>query len=279
MTGLPRSTFYYRGRNKAKLKSDSDLRDKIETIALEWTKYGYRRVTHELKQQGWKVNHKRVLRIMREEDLLVRPKKNWIKTTDSGHEYQVYPNLVKDMVVNAIDQVWVADITYIRILLGFVYLAIILDAYSRKVIGYAISEGLDTDLTLQALKMALTQRQPIPGIIHHSDQGVQYAATGYVQELQTQGFQISMSRKGTPYDNAKVESFFKTLKTEEVYLWEYETLADVQHRIPYFIQAVYNQKRLHSALGYLPPEVFEQIVKEQKLNPLASGYSNLSVQA
>jgi len=278
MTGLPRSTFYYRARNKAKLKSDSDLRDKIETIALEWTKYGYRRITHELKQQGWKVNHKRVLRIMREEDLLVRPKRNWIKTTDSGHEYQTYPNLVKDRVVNAINQVWVADITYIRILLGFVYLAIILDAYSRKVIGYAISEGLDTSLTLQALKMAITQREPIPGIIHHSDQGVQYAATGYVQKLQAYGFQISMSRKGTPYDNAKAESFFKTLKTEEVYLWEYETLADVQRRIPYFIQAVYNQKRLHSALGYLPPEVFEQIVKEQKLNPLASGYSNLSVQ-
>jgi transposase InsO family protein len=282
MTGLPRSTFYYRARTRTKQQADSDLRDEIETIALEFSKYGYRRITNQLKLQGWNVNHKRILRIMREEDLLVKPRRHWIKTTDSRHGYRIYPNLIQGVVVSAINQVWVSDITYIRILLGFVYLAVILDAYSRKVIGHHVSAHLDTDLTLQALRMAIAQRKPVPGTIHHSDQGVQYAATDYVQELQAQGFHISMSRKGNPYDNAKAESFFKTLKNEEVYLWDYETLADVQRRIPFFLEAVYNQKRLHSSLGYLPPAVFEaHIVKEQKaqnLNPLASGYSNLPVQ-
>jgi len=170
-------------------------------------------------------------------------------------------------VVTTTNQVWVADITYIQILLGFVYLAVILDAFSRKAIGYSISNRLDTELTLQALRMAIAQRKPRQGIIHHSDQGIQYAATNYIQELQNHGFLISMARKGNPYENALAESFLKTLKPEEVYLWENETLADVQRRIPYFIEAVYHQKRLHSTLGYLPPDEFEQLVKEQKLQP------------
>jgi len=204
---------------------------------------------------------------MREGNLLVRPRRQWVRTTDSKHGYPIYPNLVKDLVVTTTNQVWVADITYIQILLGFVYLAVILDAFSRKAIGYSISNRLDTELTLQALRMAIAQRKPRQGIIHHSDQGIQYAATNYIQELQDHGFLISMAHKGNPYENALAESFLKTLKPEEVYLWENETLADVQRRIPYFIEAVYHQKRLHSALGYLPPDEFEQLVKEQKLQP------------
>jgi len=277
MIKISKSTFYYYPKNKDKIKEDTDLLDRIETIALDFPRYGYRRITQQLKREGSIVNHKRVLRIMRESSLLVKPKRHWIKTTDSNHKYPVYPNLIKNLVVSNINQVWLSDITYIRLLLGFVYLAVILDAFSRKVIGYCVSKHLDVQLTLQALRMAISQRQPEPGVIHHSDQGIQYAATDYIQELKDHGFLVSMSRKGNPFDNATVESFIKTLKTEEVYLWEYEIMEDAQKRIPYFLEAVYNQKRLHSSLGYLPPDEFEQIVKEQKNEPLVSEYSNLSV--
>jgi len=170
MIEIPKSTFYYRPNNKDKLKEDSDLQDRIEAIALDFPRYGYRRITRQLKREGWSVNHKRVLRLMRESSLLVKPKKRWVKTTDSNHSYPVYPNLIKDKVITTINQVWLADITYIRILLGFVYLAVILDGFSRKVIGYCVSKSLDVQLTLRALKMAILQRPPLRGIIHHSDQ-------------------------------------------------------------------------------------------------------------
>ena len=169
----------------------------------------------------------------------------------------VYPNLIKNQPVTAMNQVWVADITYIRIVTAFVYLAVILDLYSRKAIGYAISRQLDTNLSLAALQMAIETRSPRAGLIHHSDQGVQYAAHDYIDELKNHEITISMSRKGNPYDNAFAESFMKTIKTEEVYLWEYRTFDDVLKRIPYFIDQVYNQKRLHSSLGYIPPNEFE----------------------
>jgi len=264
MIEIPKSTFYYRPNNKDKLNEDSDLRDRIEAIALDFPRHGYRRITRQLKREGWSVNHKRVLRIMRESSLLVKPKKRWVKTTDSNHSYPVYPNLTKDKVITTVNQIWLADITYIRILLGFVYLAVILDGFSRKVIGYCVSKSLDVQLTLRALMMAILQRQPLRGIIHHSDQGLQSASKDYIKELNSYGFSHQYVRKGNPFDNATVESFIKTLKTEEVYLWEYETLEDVQKRIPYFLEAVYNQKRLHSAIGYLPPDEFEaQVVKEQ----------------
>jgi len=280
MLKIPRSTYYYQPENRERIKTDANLQDRIEAIALEFPKYGYRRITHQLKIDGSFVNHKRVLRIMRESSLLVAVKKRWVNTTDSNHNYPIYPDLTKEQPPMAINQVWVSDITYIRIESGFVYLAVILDAFSRRVIGYCVSRSLDTQLALTALDMAICRRNPAPGIIHHSDRGVQYASGDYTKRLTTCGFQISMSRKGNPYDNATAESFFKTLKAEEVYLWEYRNLADVQERIPYFLEAVYNRKRLHSSLGYLPPEEFEKrlLFKEQKNLPARPGYSNLSVQ-
>ena len=258
--GLARSTYYYRSRQKSigAKKEAADLRDRIERIVVEFARYGYRRVTHQLKREGWKVNHKRVARLMREQSLQCQIKRRWVKTTDSEHGYRVYPNLLKGLEVGGRNQVWVADITYIRILTGFLYLAVVLDLFSRKVIGWALSEQIDAELTLAGLRMALAERGAVKGCIHHSDRGVQYACHAYVEELEAAGMRISMARKGNPYDNAAAESFMKTLKCEEVYLWDYHSLEDVKHRIPYFLQQVYNQKRLHSALGYVTPEEFEQ---------------------
>jgi len=253
---IARSTFYYR-RKAPSPETSADIADRIEAICLEFPGYGYRRVTKQLQHEGKAINHKKVLRLMRGSDLLCRVRRKWIKTTDSKHPFARYPNLIKRMVVSGMNQAWLADITYIRIRSGFVYLAAILDAYSRRVIGYAISTGLETSLTLEALRMAITRRSPGPGLIHHSDQGVQYASEEYVDELRRHGCRISMARRGNPYDNATMESFFKTLKYEEVYLFDYETLADVLERIPYFIEEVYNRKRMHSALGYLSPVNFE----------------------
>jgi len=263
---VARSSFYYKPKSKGPegLKKEADLRDRIEAICLEFPRYGYRRVTRQLQHEGWRVNHKRVLRVMRESDLLCRVRRKGVRTTDSRHPFPRYPNLVKGMAVTHPNQVWIADITYIRIVTGFMYLAAVLDAWSRKVIGYAISTAIDTSLTLEALKMAIEGRHPGPGVIHHSDQGVQYASTEYVEVLKGHGFQISMARVGNPYENARMESFFKTLKCEEVYLWEYRTPADVMERLPYFLEEVYNQKRLHSALGYLSPNAFEELLTRDR---------------
>ncbi len=233
------------------------LREAIERIVLAFPGYGYRRVTRALAREGWPVNHKRVLRVMREESLLCHLKRRFMPTTDANHDWRTYPNLVKGMLFDAPDQAWVADITYIRLPTTFVYLAAILDAYSRRCVGWALSRWIDTELTLAALAMALGRRQPGTGLIHHSDRGVQYASGAYVERLEAVGAQISMAARGNPYENAQAESFFKTLKYEEVYLKEYRTFEDALMNLEAFIEAVYNTKRLHSSLGYRPPVEFE----------------------
>ncbi len=234
------------------------MRNEIQKIALEWPCYGSRRVTQELKRRGWAVNRKRVQRRMRDDNLLCLRKQRFVVTTDSDHGLPVYPNLARALVVNGVNQLWVADITYIRLLEEFVYLAVILDAFSRRVIGWALEPTLEAELTHQALRMAIQQRRPGPGLVHHSDRGVQYACGDYTDLLVAQGIQISMSRRGNPYDNAACESFLKTLKYEEVYRTEYRDLTDAHLRIGEFLEAVYNEKRLHSALDYLSPAEFER---------------------
>lgn len=259
--GVSRGAYYHhlRANNKAlRGTQEADLRDQIEKIILEFPGYGYRRVTKALKRQGWKVNHKRVLRVMREGSLLCRLKKSWVRTTDSNHDHTIYPNLTKDFIPTTPNQLWVADITYIRLLREFVYLSVILDAFSRKVIGWHLSKSIDHELALSALKMALGRREIQPGLIHHSDRGVQYACQEYIQMLKDHGIFTSMSAKGNPYENAQAESFFATLKKEEVYLCEYETFKEARMRIGEFIEEVYNRKRLHSSLDYLPPVEFEE---------------------
>ena len=238
---------------------DNDLvvRDAIHQIALEMTCYGYRTITKELGRRGLVINHKRVLRLMREDNLLCLRKKRFRATTNSNHAYQVYPNLVPTLDIDGLDQLWVADITYIRLQQEFIYLAIVLDAFSRRCIGWALESYLDARLSVAALKMAVATRMVALGLVHHSDRGVQYACGEYTQLLQAHGIGISMSRRGNPYDNARAESFMKTLKYEEVYLNEYETLTQARNDIGHFLESVYNQKRLHSALGYLPPAEFE----------------------
>jgi transposase InsO family protein len=268
---LAASSFYYKPIDKPqKAQQDADLRDKIEAICLEFPRYGYRRVTAALRQQNLRVNHKRVLRIMKDNGLLCQVKRKWVKTTDSKHCFPRYPNLIKGMEIGCLNQVWLADITYIRIRNGFVYLAAILDAYSRKAIGYAISTSLDARLVVKALEMAVARRRPGSGVIHHSDQGIQYASSEYVNELKKYGFQISMAHAGNPYENARMESFFKTLKYEEVYLWEYETYQEVVERLPYFLEEVYNRKRIHSAIGYRSPADFEELWFKQENDALPS---------
>lgn len=236
---------------------DMELRDAIQRIALEWPSYGRPRITRELRRRGWTVNPKRVYRLMREDNLLCVRKRKFIVTTNSNHGRKVYPNLARGMVLTGVDQLWVADITYIRLREEFVFLAVILDAYSRRVIGWELARTLEDELTLAALRMALARRLVQPGLVHHSDRGSQYASNDYTGLLQDKGIEISMSRKGNPWDNAACESFMKTLKYEEVHRNEYRNLAEARASIQVFLEKVYNRKRLHSALGYIPPAEFE----------------------
>lgn len=252
-----RSWYYARPIELAVTPADLDLRDAVEQLILDFPGYGYRRVTAALHRAGWQVNHKRVQRLMQQESLLCQLKRQFVPTTNSQHPYGTYPNLAKGLAVLGPDVLWVADITYIRLPSTFVYLAALLDAYSRKCIGWKLSRRIDTQLALDALEMALSTRQVRPGLIHHSDRGVQYASSVYVERLLEGQARISMSAKGNPYDNAQAESFFKTLKYEEVYLKQYQTFEEAQANIGHFIEDVYNTKRLHSSLGYVPPTEFE----------------------
>jgi putative transposase len=238
--------------------TDLDLRDEIQRIALEFPCYGRPRITAELRQRGWAVNHKRVGRIMREDNLLCIRRRKFVMTTDSHHGFHVYPNLAGSMELTGLNQLWIADITYIRLETEFVYLAVVLDAFSRRVIGWALDRSIEDELAIAALQMALRHRAPGAGLTHHSDRGVQYASGDYTDLLKDHGVRISMSRKGNPYDNAKCESFMKTLKYEEVYRQEYRDLADARQSINRFIDKIYNGKRLHSALSYRSPVDFER---------------------
>lgn len=251
---------YYRFLDPAEDKAaaaDMEVRDQMQKIALEWPSYGSRRIKRELKERGWEVNRKRVQRLMREDNLLCVVKRKFVVTTDSAHGLRVYPNRAASMVLTGIDQLWIADITYIRLEEEFVYLAVILDAYSRRVIGWHLNDGLDDSLTLTALRMALRERTVRPGLVHHSDRGVQYASGEYTELLKANGIDISMSRKANPWDNAACESFMKTLKYEEVYRTEYRNLIHARAAIGEFLERVYNERRLHSALDYRSPVQFE----------------------
>jgi putative transposase len=263
--GINRVWFYKNNSLLSNHDGTMDLKIKkmIEKIIRDFPGYGYKRVSKQLQRQNHIINHKKVYRIMYENNILYKKKKKFkILTTDSNHNLPVYPNLAKGLKVTKLNQLWVADITYILLPGGHVYLAVIIDVFSRKCIGWELSRNIDTDLVLNALKMAIRKRRHLgfESLIHHSDQGVQYASHEYVNLLKEISAKISMCRKGNPYDNAFVESFMKTLKAEEVYVSEYLTFEDAYKNIKRFIEIVYNKKRLHSGIGYKPPVEFEKEV-------------------
>jgi putative transposase len=259
--GVSRSWFYDAQHPSAPDGDATELRSRIESIVLENCAYGYRRVTMELRRQGIVANHKRVLRVMREESLLCRLRKRLPPYQTNPHKDEVYENLVRGFTPTGTNQAWVADITYIRLPDQFCYLAAVLDLYSRRCIGWKLSLEIDARLAIAALDMALERRNPPTGLIHHSDRGVQYTCGAYGERLDEVGARRSMSAKGTPYDNAKAESFFKTLKQEEVYVSDYRDYHDALRSIEHFLEVVYNYRRLHSTLGYRPPVEFEQLTR------------------
>ena len=259
LAGISRAGYYRRWAQCAPRQEETAVRDVVQRVALANRCYGYRRVTAQLRREGWVVNHKRVLRLMQQDNLLVLRSRPFVPvTTDSLHEWRVVPNLARGLVPTGLDQLWVADITYVRLLEEFAFLAVLLDAFSRRVIGWAFDKHLRASLAIAALEMAIKARRPTPAsVIHHSDRGVQYACQEYTQLLAVHDIRASMSRIGNPYDNAKAESFMKTLKQEEVDGRAYRDLNDARKAIGVFIEDVYNRQRLHSALAYRPPAEFE----------------------
>jgi transposase InsO family protein len=271
LAGVSRAGYYRSLGEKAPEEEVMEVRAAVQKIALQHQRrYGYRRVTAELRRQGMAVNHKRVARMMREDHLLALRRKPWLATTDSGHDLRVYVNLARRMELSAPDQLWVADITYIRLRQEFVYLALIVDGFSRRAVGWALERTLQTRLTLQALQMAIAERQPPPGVVHHSDQGIQYAAAEYVACMAQSQMTPSMSRPGNPFDNAQCESFIKTLKQEEIYCHQYQDLEDLRSHLREFIEEYYNRCRLHSALGYRSPAEFEAALLNAEVKPAAA---------
>ena len=259
LTGVSRAGFYRCLQERMPVEEDMEVRSAIQQIAVEHRRrYGYRRIAAELRRCGMLVNHKRVARIMREDNLLAVQPRAFVVTTDSQHPLEVYLNLASRMKLTGVNQLWVADITYIRLHREFVYLAVILDAYSRKVVGWELAGTLVARLPIAALEKAIVERKPPPGLVHHSDRGVQYASGDYVRILSKHQMIPSMSRPANPYDNASCESFLKTLKREEIYASSYENLEHLRVNIGIFIEQYYNQQRLHSALGYRSPEEFER---------------------
>jgi len=259
LAGVSRAGYYRHWQVSAPRREETGVRDAIQRVALAHRRYGYRRVAAQLRREGWAVNRKRVLRLMREDNLLCLRTRPFVPaTTDSRHGWRVVPNLARALTPTGLDQLWVADITYIRLREQFLYLAVVLDAYSRRVVGWALGESLETFLVLAALRQAISERQPGIGLVHHSDRGTQYASREYIRLLEEYGIEPSMSRAGRPYDNAMCESFIKTLKQEEIYTRQYRDRADLELHMAEFLEQYYNRHRLHSALGYRTPASFEQ---------------------
>lgn len=262
VAGVSRAGFYRDWQQQEPKVEEMELRARIQQIVIEHRRrYGYRRVSRELQDQGWRVNHKRVARLMGEDNLLAIRRRKYIVTTDSEHDLPVFPNLAARLRLSAINQLWVADLTYIRLREQFVYLAVVLDAYSRRVVGWALGESLETSLVVAALAKAIAERQPAPGLVHHSDRGTQYASRHYITLLEEHGIEPSMSRAGRPYDNAMCESFIKTLKQEEIYTRQYRDRAELEWSMVEFLEHYYNRRRLHSALGYRSPLHFEHAAR------------------
>lgn len=272
LAGVSRATYYRHWHAAAPRTEETALRDVLQQVAVAHRHYGYRRLTELVRREGWAVNHKRVLRLMRTDNLLCLRRRAFVPaTTDSRHRWRVVPNLARGLEVTALDQLWVADITYVRLLEEFAFLAIVLDAFSRRVIGWALELHLQASLALAALQMALTARRPPPGtLIHHSDRGVQYACAEYTALLADHEIQPSMSRVGSPYDNAKAESFMRTLKQEEVDGRAYRDAHEARGSIGHFIEEVYNHQRLHSALAYLSPAEFETMLRPETIAAAAA---------
>jgi putative transposase len=274
LAGISRASFYRHWEQEAIETLEPELRAVIQRAALENRFYGYRRIAQEVRRQGWPVNSKKVRRMLREDNLLANRKRRFVVTSDSDHDFQVYPNLAKNLTLTAINQLWVADITYLRLGTEFVYLAVVLDGYSRRVVGWALGRSLHSALALGALERAIALRHPRPGLVHHSDRGSQYCSNEYVKRLESIGAVLSMSQPGRPWENGKCESFMRTLKREEIDARAYHSLEELEQHVEEFIETVYNQKRLHSALGPWSPVEFEQ---QQLAPPDPRGWMPASV--